>query len=176
MLCKGMSSDNIKGLILVLSSSLFIGSSPPASLLLRREVEAVEERRVTEIEPFIIFHSSDEEFIAVKSTVRVFQKVCERSKCTNPTLWSTTEGERRILVVVDEGDESMYALSWCLKSVVAQKSEDTLILLYAKSPRAVFTSLDGTRYLISSETWVAMEKYAADVADCVMEIPRKANG
>ncbi|RXH71544.1 hypothetical protein DVH24_018899 [Malus domestica] len=77
MLCKGMSSDNIKGLIVVLSSSLFIGSSPPASLLLRREVEAVEERRVAEIEPFIIFHSSDEEFIAVESTVRVFQKVCE---------------------------------------------------------------------------------------------------
>ncbi|RXH71543.1 hypothetical protein DVH24_018898 [Malus domestica] len=70
----------------------------------------------------------------------------------------------------------MYALSWCLKSVVVQKSKDTFILLYAKSPRAVFTSLDGTRYLISFETWVAMKKYAADVADCVMEIPRKANG
>ncbi|KAM0967011.1 hypothetical protein ACFX1X_023013 [Malus domestica] len=176
MLCNGMSSDNIKGLILVLSSSLVIGSSPPASLLLRREVEAVEEMRVAEIEPFINFHSSDEEFIAVESTVPVFQKVCERAKCTNPTLWSTTEGERRIFMAIDEGEESMYALSWCLKNVVAQKSKDTLILLYAKSPRAVFTSLDGTRYLISSETWMAMEKYAADVADCIMEIPRKANG
>ncbi|KAM1752315.1 hypothetical protein ACFX11_010319 [Malus domestica] len=91
------------------------------------------------------------------------------------------EGERRILVAVDEGEESMYALSWCLKNIVAQNSKDTLILLYAKPPRAVFTALDGTGrrredpsgYLFSSETWAAMEKYAADVADCVMEKAKK---
>ncbi|CAN6575782.1 unnamed protein product [Malus baccata var. baccata] len=83
------------------------------------------------------------------------------------------EGERRILVAVDEGEESMYALSWCLKNIVPQNSKDTLILLYAKPPRAVFTALDGTGYLFSSETWAAMEKYAADVADCVMEKAKK---
>ncbi|XP_068341796.1 uncharacterized protein [Pyrus communis] len=91
------------------------------------------------------------------------------------------ESERRILVAVDEGEESMHALSWCLKNIVAQNSKDTLILLYAKPPRAVFTALDGTGrrsedpsgYLFSSETWAAMEKYAADVADCVMEKAKK---
>ncbi|CAN6582019.1 unnamed protein product [Malus baccata var. baccata] len=76
-------------------------------------------------------------------------------------MWPTAEGERRIFVAIDEGDESMYALSWCLKNIVAQNSKYTLILLYAKSPRA---------------TWTTMEKYVADVADCVMEIPRKTNG
>lgn len=54
------------------------------------------------------------------------------------------ESERRILVAVDEGEESMHALSWCLKNVVSQNSKDTLILLYAKPPRDVYTALDGT--------------------------------
>lgn len=47
-------------------------------------------------------------------------------------------------MAVDEGEESMHALSWCLKNVVSQNSKDTLILLYAKPPRAVYTALDGT--------------------------------
>lgn len=52
--------------------------------------------------------------------------------------------ERRILVAVDEGEESMYALSWCINNLVFQNSNDTLILLYSKPPRAVYTALDGT--------------------------------
>ena len=52
--------------------------------------------------------------------------------------------ERKILVAVDEGDESMYALSWCLKNVISGNSKDTLILLYAKPPRVVYSALDGT--------------------------------
>lgn len=54
------------------------------------------------------------------------------------------ERERRVLVAVDEGDESMYALSWCLKNIVSQNSKDILILLYAKPPRATYSSVDGT--------------------------------
>lgn len=52
--------------------------------------------------------------------------------------------ERRIIVAVDEGDESMYALSWCLKNVIADNYKDTLILLYAKPPRQTYTALDGS--------------------------------
>lgn len=52
------------------------------------------------------------------------------------------EKERRILVAVDEGEESMYALSWCLGNVVSSK--DTLILVYVKPPKAVYMPLDGT--------------------------------
>lgn len=52
--------------------------------------------------------------------------------------------ERRILVAVDEGEESLYALTWCLNNVITQNSKDTLILLYAKPPRYVYTALDGT--------------------------------
>ena len=54
------------------------------------------------------------------------------------------EKERRILVAVDEGEESMHALSWCLTNVVSQTSQVTLLLLDAKPPRAVYTPLDGT--------------------------------
>lgn len=52
--------------------------------------------------------------------------------------------ERKILVAVDEGEESMYALSWCLKNVISENSKDTLILLYVKPPKLVYTALDGT--------------------------------
>ncbi|KAH1083723.1 hypothetical protein J1N35_023484 [Gossypium stocksii] len=77
--------------------------------------------------------------------------------------------DRKILVAVDEGEESTNALSWCLKNVISHTSKDTLVLLYAKPPRAVYTSLDGTGYLFSSDILATMDKYSNDVADCVIE-------
>ncbi|OVA02547.1 Universal stress protein A [Macleaya cordata] len=85
--------------------------------------------------------------------------------------------ERKILIAVDEGEESMYALSWAVKNVVSENSNDTLILLYAKPPRTVYTALDGTGmrsdrregYLFSSDIIQTMEKYSKEVADCVIE-------
>lgn len=53
-------------------------------------------------------------------------------------------GERKILVAVDESEESVYALQWCLKNVVRDNSKDTLLLLYAKPSRVVYTASDGT--------------------------------
>ncbi|KAE8675428.1 USP-like protein isoform 3 [Hibiscus syriacus] len=76
---------------------------------------------------------------------------------------------RKILVAVDEGEESMYALSWCLKNLVLQSPKDTLLLLYAKPPRAVYSSLDGTGYLFSADILATMDKYSNDVAACVIE-------
>ncbi|CAK7340561.1 unnamed protein product [Dovyalis caffra] len=78
--------------------------------------------------------------------------------------------ERKILVAVDESEESMYALTWCLKNVsVSSNSKDTLILLYVMPPRTVYTALDGTGYLFSSDIMATMQKYSNDVADCVIE-------
>ncbi|KAA8545238.1 hypothetical protein F0562_020022 [Nyssa sinensis] len=82
--------------------------------------------------------------------------------------------ERKILVAVDEGEESMYALSWCLKNVVSDNSKDTLILLYAKPPRSVYPTLDGTGYLFSSDILASMERYSNEVADCVIEKAKRA--
>lgn len=80
-----------------------------------------------------------------------------------------TENGRRIMVAIDEGDESMYALSWCLKNLIFQNSKDHLILFYVKPPRAVYSAFDGTGYLFSSDITATMEKYSQQVADCVLE-------
>ncbi|MCL7031541.1 hypothetical protein MKW94_023408 [Papaver nudicaule] len=77
--------------------------------------------------------------------------------------------ERKIVVAIDEGEESIYALTWAIKNVVSQNSNDTIILLYAKPPLKVYSTLDGSGYLFSSDVMVSMEKYSKDVADCVME-------
>ncbi|KAL4636807.1 hypothetical protein ACB092_03G035100 [Castanea dentata] len=81
--------------------------------------------------------------------------------------------ERKILVAVDEGEESMHALSWCLKNVISKNSKDTLVLLYVKPPRAVFSALDGTGYLFSADIMAAMNKHSNDVAECVVEKAKK---
>ncbi|KAM3704704.1 hypothetical protein ACJW31_03G025600 [Castanea mollissima] len=81
--------------------------------------------------------------------------------------------ERKILVAVDEGEESMHALSWCLKNVISENSKYTLVLLYVKPPRAVFSPLDGTGYLFSADIMAAMDKYSNDVAECVVEKAKK---
>ncbi|KAB5527583.1 hypothetical protein DKX38_021430 [Salix brachista] len=79
--------------------------------------------------------------------------------------------ERRILVAVDESEESMNALSWCLKNVLVSTSSstDTLILLYVKPPRVVYSALDGIGYLFSSDIMETMQKYSNNIADCVIE-------
>ncbi|KAL5728242.1 hypothetical protein ACHQM5_001354 [Ranunculus cassubicifolius] len=74
---------------------------------------------------------------------------------------------RKILVAVDEGEESMYALSWALNNFIS--SDDTVVLLYAKLPRVVYTTLDGTGYLFSADIIATVEKYNNDMALGVME-------
>nr|XP_023926528.1 universal stress protein PHOS32-like [Quercus suber]POE92951.1 universal stress protein a-like protein [Quercus suber] len=81
--------------------------------------------------------------------------------------------ERKILVAVDEGEESMHALSWCLKNVISENSKDTLVLLYVKPPRPVFSALDGTGYLFSADIMAAVDKYSNDLAECVVEKAKK---
>lgn len=75
--------------------------------------------------------------------------------------------ERKIIVAVDEGEESSYALSWSLKNIFCSSS-DTLILLYAKPPRTVYPSVDGTGYLFSQDMVATMERYGNEVAESVI--------
>ncbi|CAL5341093.1 unnamed protein product [Camellia sinensis] len=79
--------------------------------------------------------------------------------------------ERKILVGVDEGDESMYALSWCLKNVVVpQNSKDTLVLLYAKKPRPIYPIIDGaTGYILMPDVMETMDRYNNELAESRME-------
>ncbi|GAA0147845.1 hydrolase [Lithospermum erythrorhizon] len=83
--------------------------------------------------------------------------------------------ERRILVAVDESEESSYALSWCLENIVSSSSQnkDSLILLYAKPPRTLYPTLDGTGaaagYILSSDVMESMERYNNEVAASVLD-------
>lgn len=50
--------------------------------------------------------------------------------------------ECKIVVAVDESEESMYALSWCLGNLFSQNTTNTLVLLYVKPPPPVYSSFD----------------------------------
>lgn len=82
--------------------------------------------------------------------------------------------ERRIVVAVDQSEESIYALRWCLGNLIHSTGEgdavrNTLILLYARPPPPAFSLLDGAGYVFSDEVIASIEKYGKDLADSVME-------
>jgi hypothetical protein len=52
---------------------------------------------------------------------------------------------RRILVAVDEGDESVHALRWCLGTFFATRGAgDTVILLYVRPAPPAYSVLDAS--------------------------------
>lgn len=105
--------------------------------------------------------------------------------------------EKRILVAVDESEESMHALSWCLTNLFPQNNKTILYLLYVKPPPPVYSSIDAagtmiyilscsflffrflvrlvdikriivTGFLFSGDVVEALEKYGKDLATSVM--------
>ncbi|KAG8063684.1 hypothetical protein GUJ93_ZPchr0003g18244 [Zizania palustris] len=90
-----------------------------------------------------------------------------------------TEGTgRRILVAVDEGDESVHALKWCLGSFAKRGSggvspPDTIILLYVRPPPPTYSVLDASGYVFSDEVTAAIDGYSKEVAEAVVEKARK---
>ncbi|WOL11802.1 universal stress protein A-like protein [Canna indica] len=87
----------------------------------------------------------------------------------------SSEAERRIVVAVDESEESIYALRWCLRNLPrpvsgdASESRDTFILVYARPTPPVYSAMDGTGYFFAQEVTANMDKYSRDLADAVME-------
>ncbi|EYU37244.1 hypothetical protein MIMGU_mgv1a026749mg [Erythranthe guttata] len=81
------------------------------------------------------------------------------------------EKGRKILVAVDKGEESSYALSWCLENLLSenhQNYKDTLILLFAKTPLPIYSGMDTTGHVTSPSIIASVEKYANEVAEKVM--------
>ncbi|XP_010523981.1 PREDICTED: universal stress protein A-like protein [Tarenaya hassleriana] len=76
--------------------------------------------------------------------------------------------QRKIVVAVDEGAESMNALSWSLANLFPSGSDNTLILLYVKPPPPPYSSLDATGYMISGNMMEAVEKYGSELVESVM--------
>ncbi|XP_003558090.1 universal stress protein PHOS32 isoform X3 [Brachypodium distachyon] len=84
-----------------------------------------------------------------------------------------TEG-RRILVAVDEGDESVHALRWCLANFAAPG--DTVVLLYVRPPPPTYSLLDASAplgYLFAEEATAAIDGYSREVAESVVQKARK---
>ncbi|CAD6210887.1 unnamed protein product [Miscanthus lutarioriparius] len=86
---------------------------------------------------------------------------------------AATKPGRRILVAVDEGDESVQALRWCLGTFAAASRGDTLILLYVRPPPPTYSVLDASGYLFTEEVTAAIDRYSREVADAVVEKAQK---
>uniref|UniRef100_A0ACD5XJS4 Uncharacterized protein n=1 Tax=Avena sativa TaxID=4498 RepID=A0ACD5XJS4_AVESA len=82
---------------------------------------------------------------------------------------------RRVMVAVDEGDESARALRWCLANFAARG--DTIVLLYVRAPAPpTYSVLDATGpvgYMFAGEATAAVEGYSRQVADAVVEKAKK---
>eukprot|EP01018_Ginkgo_biloba_P027228 Gb_33859 [translate_table: standard] len=87
------------------------------------------------------------------------------------------EKQRRVLVAVDESEESFHALTWALKYLLIGISEeepkDTVILLHAQSPPRVYPAVDGTAYLFSSDIVDSMERYQRRATESIFENARR---
>ncbi|GLJ09326.1 hypothetical protein SUGI_0106670 [Cryptomeria japonica] len=77
--------------------------------------------------------------------------------------------QRKIMVGVDESEESMNALSWALDFFCIGNAKDSLILLHAQPPPGDYSNMDSTGYLFSSEIDQAVEKYQKNVTENVLK-------
>ncbi|CAN6300819.1 unnamed protein product [Urochloa humidicola] len=81
---------------------------------------------------------------------------------------------RRVVVAVDESEESMHALSWCLSNVVsaakaAAAPPPAVVLVHARSPRPFYyPAVDGTGYFLTQQVMDSMDQYMASAADTVV--------
>uniref|UniRef100_J3LN17 UspA domain-containing protein n=1 Tax=Oryza brachyantha TaxID=4533 RepID=J3LN17_ORYBR len=90
----------------------------------------------------------------------------------------TAAAGRRILVAVDEGDESVHALKWCLASFAKRGGgavpPDTIILLYVRPPPPTYSVLDASvqRLLASnhSEFRSPIDRISGDLVLALQEV------
>lgn len=79
---------------------------------------------------------------------------------------------KKIVVAVDESEESMYALSWCLNNIISvshQNSDSTtLVLLYVKPPPPNYSAFDVAGHLFGNDVVAALEDYSRKLVDTVM--------
>ncbi|CAO2192631.1 unnamed protein product, partial [Urochloa humidicola] len=98
---------------------------------------------------------------------------------SDPRAWSSSMASaappaaagsgRRIVVAVDEGEESTYALTWCLANVVSPAGGDTLVLVHARRPRPVYAAMDSSGYMMASDVLASVERHAAAVSAAAID-------
>ncbi|KAG8067803.1 hypothetical protein GUJ93_ZPchr0005g15298 [Zizania palustris] len=83
---------------------------------------------------------------------------------------------RRVVVAVDESEESMHALSWCLSNVVSVAAANApaapppaVVLVHARPTRPLgYPVIDGAGYVLTQEVMDSMDRYMAAAADTVV--------
>ncbi|KAF0925797.1 hypothetical protein E2562_018453 [Oryza meyeriana var. granulata] len=84
---------------------------------------------------------------------------------------------RRVVVAVDESEESMHALSWCLSNVVSSAAArapaaappPAVVLVHARPARPLYYPvIDGAGYVLTQEVRDSMDRYMASAADTVV--------
>ncbi|GLJ13061.1 hypothetical protein SUGI_0204380 [Cryptomeria japonica] len=83
--------------------------------------------------------------------------------------------ERRILVAVDESEQSMYALQWAVDNLQLGPV-DTLILCNVKRLPVAFEGLGGPGTVLTPEVSLSLEKYQERVSEDVMKKAREICG
>ncbi|KMT09952.1 hypothetical protein BVRB_5g121680 [Beta vulgaris subsp. vulgaris] len=77
-------------------------------------------------------------------------------------------------MAVDESEESMYALSWCLNNIISVSQQNnctsntTLVLLYVKPPPPAYSAFDVAGYMFRNDVVAALEEYTSKLVDSVM--------
>ncbi|GAB2228988.1 hypothetical protein Droror1_Dr00023122 [Drosera rotundifolia] len=77
--------------------------------------------------------------------------------------------KRRILVAVDEGEESMNALTWCINNIIMGNPRTSLAILHVRRPTLIYPVMDDTAYVLSSDVRNSLEKHEREVARVVIE-------
>ncbi|PUZ57059.1 hypothetical protein GQ55_5G397400 [Panicum hallii var. hallii] len=80
---------------------------------------------------------------------------------------------RRIVVAVDEGEESAHALAWCLANVVSPAGGDTLVLVHARRPRPVYAAMDSAGYMMTSDVLASVERHASAISAAAVDKARR---
>lgn len=78
---------------------------------------------------------------------------------------------RRIIVAVDESEESMYALKWALH-YLRLDSTDTLILCHSRRLPGGYEGLGGPGFVLTPDVAIALEKYQDRLNESVMQKAR----
>uniref|UniRef100_A0A0D6R347 UspA domain-containing protein n=1 Tax=Araucaria cunninghamii TaxID=56994 RepID=A0A0D6R347_ARACU len=79
---------------------------------------------------------------------------------------------RRVLVAVDDSEQSMYALKWAVDHLQLS-CNDTLVLCHVKRLPVAYEGLGGPAFVLTPEVALALEKYQDRIAQDVMKKARE---
>uniref|UniRef100_A0A7N0R9W6 UspA domain-containing protein n=1 Tax=Kalanchoe fedtschenkoi TaxID=63787 RepID=A0A7N0R9W6_KALFE len=76
--------------------------------------------------------------------------------------------KKKIVVAVDESEESMYALCWSIRNLVQLNPNSTLVLLYVKPMPPLHSPLDAAAYMFVDDVVAALGRYGSELVRLVM--------